>query len=119
MPDETTWFSFFSVCQRCNLNLHETALHFLQCIDSTCRRCDQQSVAQSDADERRALLERCLQSEQQVEEMQGKLNGMRRKLEDAHSALHELGRENQALQVSACLSASALDVSEFDERLRV
>nr|XP_009858526.1 zinc finger protein ZF2 isoform X2 [Ciona intestinalis] len=58
-----------------------------------------QTNAHSNADERRALLERCLNAEQQVEQLQVNINQLVKKLDDAHSAMHELGRENQALQV--------------------
>ena len=50
-------------------------------------------------EERRALLERCLASEGELEKLRDKTNDMRRKLDDAQAALHELGRENQSLQV--------------------
>ena len=58
------------------------------------------ATIQSNTDERRALLERCLDAEQLTEQLNGKLAETRRKLDDAHSAMHELGRENQALQVN-------------------
>ena len=51
-------------------------------------------------EERRALLERCLASEGELEKLREKNNEMRRKLDDTQAALHELGRENQSLQVS-------------------
>ena len=58
-----------------------------------------QTTIQNNNDERRALLERCLQAEQQSEDRNAQLADVRRKLGEAHSAMHELGRENQALQV--------------------
>ena len=45
-------------------------------------------------------MERCLASEGELEKLRDKTNDMRRKLDDAQAALHELGRENQSLQVS-------------------
>lgn len=50
-------------------------------------------------DERRALLERCLNSEGECEKLRTLTIELRRKLDDALSALHELGRENQTLQI--------------------
>ena len=45
-------------------------------------------------------MERCLASEGELEKLREKNNEMRRKLDDTQAALHELGRENQSLQVS-------------------
>lgn len=45
------------------------------------------------------MLERCLHSEQTVDQLNDKNNDLKKKLNDAQSAMHELGRENQALQV--------------------
>jgi len=58
-----------------------------------------EATAQNNADERRSLLERCLHSEQTVDQLNDKNNDLKKKLNDAQSAMHELGRENQALQV--------------------
>lgn len=51
-------------------------------------------------DERRMLLERCIQSENEVKKLYEKVTEQRRKLDDTQAALQELGRENQALQVN-------------------
>jgi early endosome antigen 1 len=45
------------------------------------------------------LLERCLAAESELERMRTTTVEMRRKLDDSQAALHELGRENQAIQV--------------------
>lgn len=58
-----------------------------------------QATVQNNADERRALLERCILAEQQVEQMEANEQQIKRRLEDAQAAMHELGRENQAMQV--------------------
>lgn len=38
-------------------------------------------------------------SETEFEQLQQKLGGMQRKLDDSYAALQELGRENQSLQM--------------------
>lgn len=58
-----------------------------------------QTTITKNNDERRALLERCLHAEQEADVRSGKIDELKRRLDDAHSAMHELGRENQALQV--------------------
>ena len=50
-------------------------------------------------DERRALVERCLDSERELERQKGGALELRRKLDDTTAALQELARENQLLQV--------------------
>ncbi len=50
-------------------------------------------------DERNHLLERCLTAEKLCEQMKTQNIEYKRKYEDAESALHELGREHQFLQV--------------------
>ena len=50
-------------------------------------------------DERRELLERCLNSESKCESMIAQKSSFQRKLEDTQSALQELGSEHQSLQV--------------------
>ena len=42
---------------------------------------------------------RCLSSEGEVESLREKVTALQRKLDDTKAALHELGRENQTLQV--------------------
>ncbi|XP_030829452.1 early endosome antigen 1-like [Strongylocentrotus purpuratus] len=59
-----------------------------------------EATIQNSQDERRALLERCLSNEKDVEKLQAKTAELRRKLDDAQAAMHELGRENQALQIT-------------------
>merc|ERR1712129_695046 len=54
----------------------------------------------SATEERRGLLERCVSSEAETERTRGITLELRRKLDDAHAALHELGRENQSIQVN-------------------
>ena len=51
------------------------------------------------ADEKRSLLERCLEAEAELERNRASSADVRRKLDDAQAALQELGRENQSIQV--------------------
>ena len=44
-------------------------------------------------------LHRCLACEGDAEKLQTKVVQLKRKLEDAQAAMHELGRENQNLQI--------------------
>ena len=60
---------------------------------------DLEAKLENNNEERRALLERCLASEGELEKLREQKNEMRKKLDDAQAALHELGRENQSLQV--------------------
>lgn len=53
----------------------------------------------SAGEERRGLLERCVAAEAETERSRGLTTELRRKLDDAQAALHELGRENQSIQV--------------------
>ena len=66
----------------------------------TCISTELEAKLENNNEERRALLERCLASEGELEKLREKNNEMRRKLDDTQAALHELGRENQSLQVS-------------------
>lgn len=50
-------------------------------------------------DERRGLLERLVQAEAETERTRNITVELRRKLDDGQAALHELGRENQSIQV--------------------
>lgn len=52
-------------------------------------------------EEKGLLLEKCLSGESEHDAMVAKLGGMQRKLDDALSALQELGRENQSLQMES------------------
>ena len=54
-------------------------------------------------DERKSLLERCLAAESELERTRSTTIEMRRKLDDSQAALHELGRENQSIQVKKTL----------------
>lgn len=45
------------------------------------------------------MLFRCLKSEAEFEKIQQKNQELKRKVEDMTTALHEMGRENQSLQV--------------------
>uniref|UniRef100_A0A667ZMI7 Early endosome antigen 1 n=1 Tax=Myripristis murdjan TaxID=586833 RepID=A0A667ZMI7_9TELE len=58
-----------------------------------------EATVQNNQDERRALLERCVKGEGEIEKLQGKVVEMRRKLDDTTAAMQELGRENQSLQI--------------------
>lgn len=51
-------------------------------------------------DERRALVERCLDSEAKLEEQSSARLQLRRQLDDREVALQEMARKNQQLQVS-------------------
>lgn len=51
------------------------------------------------SDERRSLLERCLGAESELDRSRSTIVELRRKLDDSQAALHELGRENQSIQV--------------------
>jgi len=53
----------------------------------------------SASEERRGLLERCVAAEVETERTRSMTVELRRKLDDAQAALHELGRENQSIQV--------------------
>ena len=53
----------------------------------------------SSNEERRGLLERLMAAEAETERTRDITVELRRKLDDAQAALHELGRENQSLQV--------------------
>merc|ERR1719481_618359 len=47
----------------------------------------------------RSLLERCLAAESELDRSRSSVVELRRKLDDSQAALHELGRENQSIQV--------------------
>lgn len=50
--------------------------------------------------EQQALLERCYASSSESENLRKTIADLRRRLEESQAALHELGRENQTLQVN-------------------
>ena len=54
----------------------------------------------------RSLLERCLGAESELDRSRSSLIELRRKLDDSQAALHELGRENQSIQV--CYTRSSI-----------
>ncbi|XP_009950942.1 PREDICTED: early endosome antigen 1-like, partial [Leptosomus discolor] len=58
-----------------------------------------EATVQNNQDERRALLERCIKSEGEIEKLQAKLVEMKKKLDNTTAAMQELGRENQSLQI--------------------
>merc|ERR1719479_384543 len=58
-----------------------------------------EAKVESTSDELRSLLERCLGAESELERSRAGLIELRRKLDDSQAALHELGRENQSIQV--------------------
>lgn len=58
-----------------------------------------EATVQNNQDERRALLERCIKSEGEIEKLQSKLVEMKKKLDNTTAAMQELGRENQSLQI--------------------
>ncbi len=58
-----------------------------------------QAAVGAATEERRGLLERCLAAEAETERSRNLTVELRRKMEDSQAALHELGRENQSLQV--------------------
>uniref|UniRef100_A0A8C5FPE9 Early endosome antigen 1 n=1 Tax=Gadus morhua TaxID=8049 RepID=A0A8C5FPE9_GADMO len=58
-----------------------------------------EATVQNNQDERRALLERCVKGEGEMEKLQAKALEMRRRLDDTTAAMQELGRENQSLQI--------------------
>lgn len=60
-------------------------------------------------EEQRGLVERCVAAESEVDRLQSQLTQLRRKLDDSTAALHELGRENQNLQVRVSLLLLVLD----------
>ena len=62
-------------------------------------RLELEAKVESASDERRSLLERCLAAEAELDRTRSTTVELRRKLDDSQAALHELGRENQSIQV--------------------
>lgn len=62
-------------------------------------RLELEAKVSSATDERKTLMERCLEAEAELERSRGSVLELRRKLDDSQAALHELGRENQSIQV--------------------
>ena len=69
-------------------------------------RTELEAQASTAEDERRALVERCLDSERELDHQKASVVELRRKLDDTTAALQELARENQLLQVSQSLGRS-------------
>ena len=67
-------------------------------------RLELEAKVESASDERRSLLERCLGAESELERSRSTVVELRRKLDDSQAALHELGRENQSIQVRKSLT---------------
>jgi len=67
--------------------------------DALSKNLELEAGVSSALDERRGLLERCVAAESETERTRNITVELRRKLDDAHAALHELGRENQSIQV--------------------
>lgn len=65
-----------------------------------------EAKVESASDERRSLLERCLGAESELERSRSVVVELRRKLDDSQAALHELGRENQSIQVRSTFSVN-------------
>ena len=68
---------------------------------------DTQAKVGSSADEIRSLLERCLAAESELDRSKSNVLELRRKLDDSQAALHELGRENQSIQVCSPLKSTS------------
>ena len=63
------------------------------------RALELEAGVSSALEERRGLMERCVAAEAETERTRNMGVELRRKLDDASAALHELGRENQSIQV--------------------
>lgn len=74
-------------------------------------RLELEAKMASSTDERKSLLERCLEAEAEVERARSNLIELRRKLDDSQAALQELGRENQAIQVRSPLTSQTFPLS--------
>ena len=91
------------------INGHKSELESLKSLVSESDSKLQEAVSQrleleaqvgSSNDERKSLLERCLGAEGELDRTRSNVNELRRKLDQSQAALHELGRENQSIQVS-------------------
>ena len=74
------------------------------------RTLELEAGVSSALEERRGLLERCVAAEAETERTRNMSVELRRKLDDAHAALHELGRENQSIQVRSPCSPVSCDL---------
>ena len=77
-------------------------------------RLELEAKVESASDERRSLLERCLGAESELERSRSTVVELRRKLDDSQAALHELGRENQSIQVKKSLTLIGFLTSKDD-----
>ncbi|CAJ0941992.1 unnamed protein product [Ranitomeya imitator] len=57
-----------------------------------------EATVQNNQEDRRALLERYLKSEEEIKKLQAKVVELRKKVDESTYAMEELGRENQSLQ---------------------
>ena len=74
------------------------------------RTLELEAGVSSALEERRGLLERCVAAEAETERTRNMSVELRRKLDDAHAALHELGRENQSIQVRSPCNPVSCDL---------
>lgn len=58
-----------------------------------------EATVQNNQEDRRALLDRYLKSEGEIEKLQAKVVELRKKVDETTYAMEELGRENQSLQI--------------------
>lgn len=81
------------------------------------KRLELEAALGATSEEKKALLERCLAAEGEMEKGRNTNIELRRKLDDAQAAVHELGRENQSLQVELMKQAGRKwkDDSEVNE----
>ncbi|GAB6029047.1 early endosome antigen 1 [Chamberlinius hualienensis] len=86
---------------RGDVTIHQDKVKVLEArIDEIMgEKLETEAKLENAVDERRALLERCLSSEADCEKLRTATSELRKKFDDALSALHELGRENQTLQM--------------------
>lgn len=85
--------------------------------DALSKRLELEAALGATSEEKKALLERCLAAEGEMEKGRNTNIELRRKLDDAQAAVHELGRENQSLQVELMKQAGRKwkDDSEVNE----
>ena len=60
----------------------------------------------TNSDEKKNLLKRCIDAENNFDTLNGQLNESKRKIEDLKAALQDLGKEHQALQVYLYFSSN-------------
>lgn len=82
-------------------------------------RLELEAKVESASDERRSLLERCLGAESELDRSRSTIVELRRKLDDSQAALHELGRENQSIQVgNVVIKLCKMTINCKNRRLR-